>query len=62
MGEFAETWIFCGRCEDVLDYIPSKNGRITADGLTQIREAGWKYNGVHWECKICLAPPEMSDA
>ena len=62
LGEFAETWIFCGRCEDVLDYIPSENWRITTDGLMMIQEAGWKYNGIHWECATCLAALEVSDA
>ena len=52
-----ETWIFCGKCESILDYIPFDGEKITTDGFIMIQEAGWKYDGIHWECADCLTTP-----
>ncbi len=56
-----ETWIFCGRCEAILDYIPFDGEKITVDGLLMIQEAGWKYNGISWDCADCQHATQESE-
>jgi len=47
------TWILCGGCERIMDGIPLADAKISTDGLMMIREEGWQWNGISWECDGC---------
>jgi hypothetical protein len=54
------SYVTCGHCEDGEYGVPVAENEcgdlsITLDGLLQLREQGWEWDGIAWRCPACAA-------